>query len=562
MPHVITQACCNDASCVAVCPVGCIRPGPDEPGFATTEMLYIDPATCIDCGVCVPTCPVGAISRDNALTGTDARYLDINAAYYEHNPIRQALGPVELPSPTVLVTAEPLRVAIVGSGPAGSYAARELLKHSGVEVAMFDRLPTPGGLIRAGVAPDHPATKSVADIFDPMMSDRRFHLYLDVEIGAHVTHDELLAHHHAVIYAHGAAGDRRLGIAGEELAGSVSATEFVNWYNGHPDYAARTFDLSGPRAVIIGNGNVALDIARILVTDPDRLARTDMADHAVNALRDSAIEEVVVLGRRGPAQAAYTTPELLALSNVPGVDVITDPAETNLDPASRAAVGNPANPASLRQKSRIAAEYSTRPATPGNRRILLRYLAAPVEILGEDHVTGLRVSRNRLEQSESGAIRVVPTGVEEIIGTGLVLRAVGYRGTALPGLPFDAGKGVIPNSLGRVRDPDTGTVLAGVYVTGWIKRGPSGVIGTNKECAKETVAQLIADFSTGKLTAPSTSIAQFTALMRERRPESIALSGWRAIDSVERRNGRSQGRPRVKLTDLTELRAAGRDGHY
>ncbi|MFB8003384.1 FAD-dependent oxidoreductase [Nocardia sp. NPDC056000] len=556
MAHVITQACCNDASCVAVCPVGCIRPGPDEPGFATTEMLYIDPATCIDCGVCVPTCPVGAISRDDALTGIDTAYLDINAAYYQHNPIRQTLGPVDLPAPALTPAPGPLRVAIVGSGPAGSYAARELLEHRGVEVAIFDRLPTPGGLIRAGVAPDHPATKSIAGVFDPMMSDYRVRLYLDVEVGTHLTHSELLAHHHAVIYAHGAAGDRRLDIPGEELRGSVSATEFVNWYNGHPDYADRAFDLSGTRAVIIGNGNVALDVARVLVTDPDRLARTDMADHAVNALRHSAIEEVVVVGRRGPAQAAYTTPELLALSNLPGVDVITYLSETELDSASHSMVHDPASPSSLRHKTRIASEYSTRPTTSGNRRIVLRYLATPAEILGSDHVTGLRLTRNRLGPDPSGTLRVVPTGIEETIDAGLILRAIGYRGAPLPGLPFDTSRAVLPNDAGRVHDPATDSVLTGVYTTGWIKRGPSGVIGTNKACAKETVGQLLADFAAGHLTAPTTSTLEFEALIRERRPNLVDLTGWQAIDSEERHIGRLHDKPRSKLTDITELRAA------
>lgn len=555
MPHVITQSCCNDASCVAVCPVGCIRPGPDEPGFATTEMLYIDPATCIDCGVCVSTCPVGAITRDSALTGVDTRYRDINAAYYQHNPITQSLGPVTVPAATATVPTA-LRVAVVGSGPAGCYAAQELLAHPGVEVDMFDRLPTPGGLIRAGVAPDHPATKSIAAIFEPMMSDQRFGLYLDVEIGTHLSHADLLEHHHAVIYASGASGDRRLGVPGEELAGSVSATEFVNWYNGHPDYAERSFDLSGRRAVVIGNGNVALDIARMLVSDPDRLARTDMAGHAVNAMRDSTIEEVLVLGRRGPAQAAYTTPELLALSALAGIDVLTDPAESALDPLSRTIVDDPAAPASLRHKARLADEYSRRPATPGNRRIVLRYLTNPIEILGQDRVTGLRVARNRLERNEFGVVNAVATSVHEDIDAGLIVRAVGYRGAPVAELPFDPVRGVLPNDAGRVHDPDTRLPLPGVYATGWIKRGPSGVIGTNKACARQTVAELLADHAAGLLPPPTGSAAQFAASMRERRPESIGVSGWHAIDSTERLHGRDTGRPRGKITTFAALRAA------
>ncbi len=305
MAYVITQACCNDASCVDVCPVNCIHPTPDEPEFATTEMLYIDPQTCIDCGACVDECPVDAIFGENELSEAHSMYPEINAAYFEKHPI----GPdwPELGSPRKL-SAElgTLRVAIVGSGPSACYAAIELTSRPRVEVDMFDRLPTPYGLVRAGVAPDHPGTKGVSDVFRSALGKRSVQCHFNVEVGRHVSHEELLEHHHAVIYAVGAASDRRLGVPGEDLPGSHAATEFVAWYNGHPDYADHEFDLSGERAVIVGNGNVALDVARVLVTDPDELAKTDMAEHAVEALRHSNIREVVIVGRRGPAQAAYT----------------------------------------------------------------------------------------------------------------------------------------------------------------------------------------------------------------------------------------------------------------
>jgi ferredoxin/flavodoxin---NADP+ reductase len=550
MTHVITQACCNDASCIPVCPVGCIHPDPTEPGFATTEMLYIDPATCIDCGVCVSACPVGAIVSDAELVAAATRYREINAAYYTEAPIEAALELVEIPPPPAPVGDGVLRVAIVGSGPAGSYAAGELLRHPNVEVDVFDRLPTPWGLVRAGVAPDHPSTKSVTDVFEGTADDGHFGFYLNVEIGEHLSHDELLAHYHAVVYAYGASLDRRLDIPGEQLPGSIAATDFVNWYNGHPDFSDHTFDLSGPRAVIVGNGNVALDIARVLVTDPDRLAGTDIAEHAVAALRDSGIEEVVVLGRRGPFEAAYTAKELLALGDLPGVDVLVDAPHRGL------LMSRDRRPAT-RLKVQLANEYARRSPLAGNRRIRLRYLASPVAIVGVDRVAGLRVIRNRLEHLASGGVGAVPTGREEFIEASLVVRSVGYRGRAIPGLPFDERRGVLPNDEGRVLDE--GSPMTGIYTTGWIKRGPSGVIGTNRTCAQETVAHLVADFAAGRLVAPVCSRADLVALVRRRQPGVIDLAGWRSIDGAERRAGAATGSPRRKITTIPGLvEAAGR----
>ncbi|MEU1209407.1 FAD-dependent oxidoreductase [Nocardia sp. NPDC005825] len=553
MPHVITQPCCNDASCVPVCPVGAIHPHPGEPGFKTTEMLYIDPATCVDCGVCVSACPVGAILPDNQLSGTDERYRDFNSSYYQQNPIRQNLDPVAIAPPHAPVGKGTLRVAIVGSGPAGSYAAAELLEYPNVEVAMFDRLPTPWGLVRAGVAPDHPGTKAVIQSFERTAANGRFRFYLNVEIGTHISHDELLEHHHAVIYAYGAAGDRQLGIPGEDLPGSVAASEFVKWYNGHPDYAERTFDFSGTRAVVIGNGNVALDIARILVTDADTLAATDMADHAVNALRNSNITEVVVVGRRGPAQAGYTTPELLALGDLPQIDTLADRAETELDDVSRSQLDDPGTPTSVRHKTQIAAEYARREATPGHRRIVLRYLASPVEILGEDRVTALRLVRNRLERKDSGEIAARATTFEELVETGLVIRSVGFRGRPITGVPFDSGQSTVPNIDGRVVN------APGVYTTGWIKRGPSGVIGTNKKCAQDTVATLVEDGRAGRLHEPTGSAAEMSDLIAQRQPARVDASGWRTIDSRERERGHKQGKQRSKITRTDDLLAAATD---
>ncbi|MFI6398460.1 FAD-dependent oxidoreductase [Rhodococcus coprophilus] len=558
MAYVITQACCNDVSCVEVCPVNCIHPTPDEAPFATTEMLYIDPETCIDCGACVDECPVDAIAADNELTPAQEPYLEINAEYYRRYPI----GPdwPELRSrrkiPADLGT---LRVAIVGSGPSACYAAQELTTHSAVQVDIFDRLPTPFGLVRAGVAPDHQSTKGVTNVFRSAIGHKNTQCYFNVEVGTHITHDELLAHHHAVLYAVGASSDRRLGVPGEDLAGSFAATEFVAWYNGHPDYADRTFDLSGERAVIIGNGNVALDVARALVMNPDELARTDMAEHAVEALRNSAIQEVVVVGRRGPAQAAYTNPELLALGALEGVDVMVDPAEVELDPVSRALVDDPEVEPRIALKVRQVADFAQQSPTPGNKRIVLRYLASPIEITGDDAVNSITLERNELVEVD-GRLEARPTGETETLPTGLVLRSIGYRGTAVDGLPFDERRGVLPNQLGRVVDPETGEPVPGVYTAGWIKRGPTGVIGTNKQCSNETVEQILDDFIAGKLPEPVADREKLATLVAERRPEYVDYRGWQQIDKQEKARGSAAGRSRLKFVSVEEMLAASRTG--
>lgn len=322
MPHVITQSCCNDASCVFACPVNCIHPTPDEPGFATSEMLYIDPAACVDCGACVSACPVGAIAPDTRLDTNQLPFVEINASFYPKRPEGEKLPPTSklapvIPAAEVRARRRPLTVAIVGSGPAAMYAADELLTQHGVRVNVFEKLPTPYGLVRAGVAPDHQNTKRVTRLFERVAGHERFRFYLNVEIGEHLSHDDLLAHHHAVLYAVGAPDDRRLDIEGMGLAGTGTATELVAWINGHPDFADLPVDLGHERVVIIGNGNVALDVARVLTADPDDLARTDIADHALAALRGSAVREVVIAARRGPAQSAFTLPELIGLTAAP-----------------------------------------------------------------------------------------------------------------------------------------------------------------------------------------------------------------------------------------------------
>ena len=520
MTYVVTQSCCSDGACVLACPVNAIHPAPGEPGFAEAEMLYVDPVSCVDCGACATACPVDAVVPHTKLTDKQLPFIELNASYYKEHPHedRTALALVEKdrPSPT-----DGLRVAVVGAGPAGLYAADELLRLPGVEVDVFDRLPTPHGLARYGVAPDHPKTKQVIELFSKIEQEPGFRYRLNVEAGTDVTLDELRSSYHAVIYAVGAATDRRLGVPGEALPGSVSATDFVAWYNGHPDADDASYPLdaaSSGRAVVIGNGNVALDVARILTADPDRLATTDISDQALLALRDSAIREVVVLGRRGPADAAFTLPELIGLAALDDVDVVVEGAvEVTSD------------------KTELLAELARRTPVAGRRRIVLRFHVAPVRILGDEQVEGLEVVRTEVVDG-----RAVPTGETEQIPAGLVLRAIGYRARPVPGLPFEEERGLVPNDRGRVEP--------GLYVGGWIKRGPTGFLGTNKSCSKETVERLLDDLDAGLLTAPTTVV--------ERLDYEVDDSGWRAIDRAERALGDLTCRPRVKLTDRAALRAA------
>jgi ferredoxin--NADP+ reductase len=449
----------------------------------------------------------------------------------------------------------PLRVAVVGAGPAGFYAAERLLKAAEhhVEVELFDRLPTPWGLVRAGVAPDHPKIKAVSKRFEATAALTGFRFHGNVEVGEQITHQELLAHHHAVLYTTGASRDRRLGIPGEDLRGSWPATEFVGWYNGHPDHGEMEYDLQTSRVVVVGNGNVAVDVARMLVLPREEHAVTDIADHALEVLSSGGVQEVVVLGRRGPAQAAYTTPELRELGELTDADVIVDPRDVELDAGSAAWLASDAADETARKNVEVATAYAARTPTGKPKRVILRFLASPVEILGSEHVTGVRIVHNELVTGEDGSQRARATGEEEIIECGMVLRSVGYRGTPVAGVPFDERAATIANVAGRVVDPDGDAPLPGVYTAGWIKRGPSGVIGTNKKCANETVAHLLEDAAAGLLPVPSGDGTTLEALLRERCPQLVDYSGWQLIDAFERAAGEAQGRPRVKLTRLAEL---------
>ena len=421
-----------------------------------------------------------------------------------------------------------MRVAVVGSGPAGFYAAGALLSADPpAEVDMIERLPTPWGLVRLGVAPDHPKLKSVSRAFERIAEQPGFRFLGNVEFGRDIQHADLVRLYDAVIYAVGAQTDRRLGIPGEDLAGSWAATEFVAWYNGHPDYQDIAFDLSVERAIVIGNGNVALDIARMLALTQEELAPTDATDVSIAAIASSPIREIVVVGRRGPAQAAFTTPELQEMGALAGADVIVDSADLEgAQPHGTIAERNVA----------VLHELAAREPEGKPRRVVFRFFESPVALLGEERVEGIELVRNELDENE----RAVPTGVHETLACGLVFRSVGYLGVELPGVPFDARSGTIPNDGGRVEP--------GVYCAGWIKRGPSGVIGTNKKDATETVELLLEDVAAGRIEPkPDANAAAVDALLAERGVQVVEYDGWMAIDDAERAAGDKAGRPRVKL---------------
>ena len=463
-----------------------------------------------------------------------------------------------------MTDASPTRIAVIGSGPAGFYAAGHLLKDAdaGFEVDMIERLPTPWGLVRSGVAPDHPKIKSVTRIYEKTAAHPRFRYFGNVEFGRDVSREELLRHYHAIVYATGSPSDRPLGIPGEELPGSHAATEFVGWYNGHPDHTHLEVDLlRAERAVVIGNGNVAVDVARMLVLAPEELAPTDTADHALEILAASHVKEVVVLGRRGPAQAAFTNPELLELGELSEADVIVDAEELERGLAVHDEQAE--QDATARRNVEILREYAAREPKGHPKRVVLRFLLSPTELrAGEDgHLSEVELVRNELVADERDparpALRAQATGETETVAAGLVFRAIGYRGIPLPQVPFDERSGVIPNAGGRVTDADSGKTLAGEYVVGWIKRGPSGVIGTNKKDAQETVDAIFADLASannGARHAPEEpDAAAVEALLRERRPELVSYAGWEAIDRHERAAGEPSGRPRVKVTSIEEM---------
>jgi ferredoxin/flavodoxin---NADP+ reductase len=455
----------------------------------------------------------------------------------------------------------PLRVAIIGAGPAGFYAAETLLKQSNLvlTIDIFNRFPTPFGLVRDGVAPDHQSIKAVVRVFDKILADQRVRFFGNVTYGVDIHHQDLKQFYDQIIYAVGAQADRRMGIPGEDLPNTFPALSFVGWYNGHPDYCDLPIDLSGARAVVVGNGNVAMDVTRMLVLSPDTLQKTDIADHALEQLRKSNIREVVVLGRRGAAQAAFTTPEIKELGKLAGVDVLVDPANIELDPASLVDIESDRT-----AKANLAClhEYAARTVHTAPRRITMRFLASPAEIVGVNGcMTGVRVEHNELVVDPNGGLRSKGTGTFEIIEAGLVLRSIGYRSVPIEGVPFDHATSTINNIAGQVVHPNTGEVVPGEYVVGWAKRGPTGLIGNNKPDSAATVGAMMADLPTlqgirDDLRNPS----QVVAVLHERGIDYVTYQDWKILDRYEVASGSEQERPRAKITSVPEMMAVIHQG--
>ncbi|MFQ5704139.1 MAG: FAD-dependent oxidoreductase [Gemmatimonadales bacterium] len=455
---------------------------------------------------------------------------------------------------------QPLRVAVIGSGPAGFYVADHLFKRSNlvVQVDMYERLPTPYGLVRFGVAPDHEKIKNVTRVFDRIASNPGFRFFGNVDVGKHLSPEDLRRHYHQICFATGAQMDRRMGIPGEDLAGSHPATEFVAWFNGHPDFRDREFDLSAERVAVIGVGNVAVDVARILCRTPEELARTDIADHALEVLGASRVKEVYMLGRRGPAQAAFTVPEVKELGEMPGADVHVRADEVELDELSRAEAERSEDGA-VAKKLAVLEEFSRRSSWDKPRQLFLRFLVSPVELLGSDvgHVSGLKLVKNRLYAGSKGKLRAQPTEEFEQLPVDLVFRSVGYRGTAIEGLPFDEAWATVPNERGRIESPDGRHDVVGLYVSGWIKRGPTGVIGTNKPDAAETVQSMVEDVIEGKILRPvDPDPVSAERAVSCRQPDCVSYADWRQIDRLETERGEASNRPRVKFTAVEEMLSA------
>ncbi len=449
----------------------------------------------------------------------------------------------------------PLRVAIIGSGPAGFYAADFLLKQKNAvaEVDMFDRLPTPYGLVRGGVAPDHQKIKSVIKVYERIASSPNFRFYGNVELGRDLSYEDFKNHYHQIICAVGAQTDRRMGIEGEDLPGSHSATDFVGWYNGHPDYRDLKFDLTQEKAIIIGNGNVAMDVARILASSIEDLKKSDIAEHALDALRSSRVSEIYIVGRRGPSQSAFTNAEIKELGELPITDIVVNPSDMILDPASEQFLSEH-HDAGVERNIDILKEYSTRPKGNKSKKIIVRFLLSPKSIHGKDSVQSMVVERNRLKMNPNGQIAAEGTGQTEILPCGLVFRSIGYKGMPLQGLPFDDKKGVIPNLNGKVFDPESKVTRVGEYVAGWIKRGPSGVIGTNKADALETANGMYEDFQNGKFLSPASpnrnQIEQVLKLMAIR---YVRFDEWMKLDQMEQARGAAIGKPREKFVKISDM---------
>lgn len=463
---------------------------------------------------------------------------------------------------TIGTPGNPLRVAVIGAGPAGFYIISNLAKQKELtaEIDLFDRLPSPYGLVRAGVAPDHQKDKSVTRVYDKSVANSEVRFYGGVEYGRHVGLGDLKRHYHQLVFTTGASRDRNLNLPGEELAGSHSATDFVAWYNGHPDFADLDFDLGQEAVAIVGIGNVAIDVARILCKPVDELATTDMADHAIEALRASRVKDVYLLGRRGPGQAAFTPPEIKEMGEIDGVDLVIRDEDARLDELTEAYLANHKDRNAGKNIDFIKA-YHERPRGGGDKRLHIHFWTSPTELVGnaEGGVKSVRLVRNEPVAGKDGSVRARATDRSEEIQAGLVFRSVGYRGAALPDVPFHEAAGTIRNLDGRVLDAAGGAPVTGLYTAGWSKRGPTGVIGTNKTCAQGTVARMMEDLASGRLLEPAEPAPeQAASFLANRAPDAIGYTDWRRIDAKETEKGRRQGRPRVKFTRIPEMLDAAR----
>ncbi len=450
----------------------------------------------------------------------------------------------------------PITVAVVGTGPSGFYAVEHLLKRSpGIQVDLFDRLPTPFGLVRGGVAPDHQKIKSVTRVYEKIAATPGVRFFGNVQVGRDLSRAELLGHYHAVIYAFGAQSDRALGVPGEELPGSHAATEFVGWYNGHPDYRDHRFDLSAERVAVIGMGNVAVDVVRVLARTAEELHGTDIAGHALDALRESRVRHIYMIGRRGPVQGAFTHPELKELGEMADADIEVRPGDLELDPASAAALARGEDKGVARNIETLHA-FAGRPLSGKRKVIHLRFQLSPLELQGAGRVERLVLGHNRLVPTPSGDVKAEATGTTEVLPVDLVFRSVGYFGTGLPEAPFDQRRGIMPNEQGRVVTAP-GVPATGEYVVGWIKRGPSGVIGTNKPDAVESADRLLEDAAAGRLVAPPAPGRDGIApLLARRGIRVVTWADWQRLDQMEQHRGKAQGRPRLKFTSIQEMLTA------
>lgn len=454
----------------------------------------------------------------------------------------------------------PLRVAIIGAGPTGFYTAEHLFKQTDyhVTVDMYERLPVPFGLVRYGVAPDHPKIKSVTKVYDRIAENPGFRFFGNVEIGKHISVEELQTYYHQIVFTTGAQTDRRLNIPGEDLAGSLPATEFVAWYNGHPDYRNYEVNLAHENVAVVGVGNVAMDVARILCRTVEELRQTDIADYALEALSRSKVKNVYIMGRRGPAQAAFTTPEIKELGEMEDADAYVIPAEAKLDELSQAALADSSDRATMK-KIEIIQSYAGREASGKSRRLTLRFLVSPLELVddGAGNIAGMRLVKNELYATEAGSLRPRATDEIEFLPVTMVFRAIGYRGVSIPGVPFYDSWGVILNREGRILDSETQAPMVGFYTGGWIKRGPSGVIGTNKPDALETVKHMLEDVATSDVLCPEQADGEAVlAFVKNRQPAFFAYADWLRLDALEVANGEAVGRPRVKFTSVADMLVA------